>query len=96
VISSHGKLISRRTKQLAIIIISPILVYLVILPICWVWSLANSGSSRGAFFDFCGHDGILPNFVLSISLVLAILSLLLAPISLFFDWRRWKKTNSSQ
>jgi hypothetical protein len=87
------KWISRSTKQLAVLVVSPILVYLVIVPICWTWSLVKSGATGGPFFDFCGHDGILPNFVLSISIVLAILSLLLAPISLLLDWHRWKKNS---
>jgi hypothetical protein len=92
--SSPENWISRRTKQLAIIIVSPILVYLVIVPICWIWSLSlRPNATGGPFFDFCGHDGILPNFVLSILIVLAILSLLLAPISLLLDWRRWKKNS---
>jgi hypothetical protein len=88
------KWISRSTKQLAVIIVSPILVYLVIVPICWTWYLVlKPEATGGPFFEFCGHDGILPNFVLSISIVLAILSLLLAPISLLLNWRRWKKNS---
>ncbi len=88
------KWISRSTKQLVVIIVSPILVYLFIVPICWTWSLVlKPGATGGPFFDFCGHDGILPNFVLSISIALATLSLLLTPISLLLDWRRWKKNS---
>jgi hypothetical protein len=86
--------ISRTTKQLAVIIVSPILAYAVIFPVCWTWSqVLKPGTTRGPYFEFCGNDGILPNFVLSISVILAILALLLAPISLLLDWRRWKKNN---
>ncbi len=92
--SPPRKLISRTTKQLAVIIVSPILVYAVILPVCWTWSqFLRPGATRGFFFECCGHDGILPNFVMSISLVLGIFSILLAPISLLLDWRRWKKND---
>jgi hypothetical protein len=95
-VNSHpDKWISRTTKQLATVIVSPILIYAVILPVCWSWSqFLRPGATRGLFFEFCGHDGILPNFLMGISIVLAIFSILLAPISLLLDWRRWKKHNA--
>ncbi len=93
--SPPQKWISRTTKQVAMIIVSPILVYAFIVPVCWSWSqMINPGATRGLFFEFCGNDGIFPNFVMSISVVLAIFSVLLAPISLLLDWRRWKKNNA--
>ena len=76
------------------IIVSPILVYLVSVAICWTWYKTSPRTTNGSFFDFCGHDGILFNFVLSIAVMFAIFSLLLAPISLLLDWRRWKKNNA--
>jgi hypothetical protein len=92
VITIPPECISRTTKQLAVIILSPILVWAIIVPVCWTWSqMLKPRTTRGPYFEFCGNDGILPNFVLSISVILAIFALLLAPISLFLDWRRWKK-----
>jgi hypothetical protein len=84
--------ISRITKQIALIIVSPILAYAVIFPVCWTWSqVLKPGTTRGPYFECCGNDGILPNVVLSLSVILAIFALLLTPISLFLDWHRWKK-----
>jgi hypothetical protein len=87
-----AKWISRRTKQLALIIVSPILLYAALVPVCWSWYHVLK-PTQGFYFECCGHDAILPNFVLSISIVLAISSLLIAPISLLLDWRRCKKNN---
>ena len=74
------------------IIVSPILVYAAIILACWSWHRALKPTS-GFYFDCCGHDAILPQFVLSISIVLAAASLLITPISLLLDWRRCKKNN---
>ncbi len=91
--SSPQKWISRTTKQFAMIIVSPILVYAANFLVCWSWYQVLKPAD-GFYFECCGHDAILPQFVLSISIVLAIASLLIAPISLLLDWRRWKRNNA--
>jgi hypothetical protein len=92
--SPPHKWISRATKQLAMIIVSPVLVYAVIVPVCWSWSQTlKPGTTNGSFFDWCGHDAILPTLVLGSSIVLAFFCLLAIPISLLLDWRKWKKSS---
>jgi hypothetical protein len=95
-VNSHSdKWISRRTKRLAIVIVSPIVVLAFSLPVCGSWShsLGTKGESH-LFLMFCGGHGILFNLVLPITIVLAVVLPLLAPISLLLDRRRWKKNNA--
>jgi hypothetical protein len=90
--SSPQKWISRTTKRLAMIIVSPIPIYATMVLVCWSWYRVLKPTD-GFYFDCCGHDAILPQFVLLISIILAMASLLVAPISLLLDWRRCKKNN---
>jgi hypothetical protein len=91
--SLENRWISRRSKKLAILILLPVIVYIASVSVCWTWYQVLRPTD-GFWFQCCGHDGILPNLVLGISVVLAVIFLLLTPVSLLLDWRKWKKNNA--
>jgi hypothetical protein len=91
--SLENRWISRRSKKLAILILLPVIVYIASVFVCWTWYQVLRPTD-GFWFQCCGHDGILPNLVLGISVVLAVIFLLLTPVSLLLDRRKWKKNNA--
>lgn len=82
--------VSRTTKRLALGIVVPVFLYIASFSICWT-SYQLLKPKSGFWFECCGHDGILPNLLLGISVVLGLVCLLVAPISLLLDWLRWNK-----
>ena len=91
--SSASQWISSTTKRLALGIVVPVLVYIATFVICWT-SYQLLKPKSGFWFDCCGHDGILPNLLLGVSVVLGLVCLLVAPASLLLDWIKWKKNSA--
>ena len=92
--SEFYKRLSRRTKILALVAVSPVPAFLLYFGICLAWSeTLKTGTTDGTYFDWCGHDALLPNLVLGILVVIALFCLLATPISFLVDRRKWKFVN---
>jgi hypothetical protein len=84
--------IGKATKFFCLAIVSPMIFYWLLVSLCSVWTkIRKAGGGGDSYFDFCGHDGIISGSLLALLAALAAISILIAPISLLMDWRRWKK-----
>jgi hypothetical protein len=60
-------------------------------PLCSGFAELLGLTASLGFERTCGHGGLLGIFLIPAAILLALLSVLAIPFSLFYDWRKWKK-----
>jgi heme/copper-type cytochrome/quinol oxidase subunit 2 len=89
--------VSKRTLGFAMFVVTPIPVFILMMAVCKLWNFkpANNATHE-VFFDWCGHDGLLFNFILVAFVLIAFICIPGLLISLCFDWNAYRKSKPTQ
>jgi hypothetical protein len=89
------KCFRERTKAFALLVLLPIPYLLSAALLCAAWhTQLSKGATGGDWFDWCMPDGMLFNFLLSVLLLIAVLSLIPFLVCLRKDWQSYSASRS--